>query len=302
MSGDGAASRVLPDVAFERPTAGGTLDWVGMGGIALPLAVDDGPVAPARVDVEVDLADPGSRGIHMSRLFRLLDRELAGRALVPSQLAALLGDAVAGQEGLSTRARISITLEHLATRPALVSAEAGWRAYPLRIAAEGVAGRARLAMSVEVLYSSTCPASTALSRQAIAADLAARIASGADADALVAWIEAGGLAATPHAQRSTARLSVEVPAGATRFDPAMLVDLAERALGTPVQTLVRRVDEQAFARLNAANLMFCEDAARRLADALGADGRWPAWHVRVEHHESLHAHDAVAEASRGWVR
>jgi GTP cyclohydrolase I len=300
VSGDGATPRVLPDVAFERPATGGALDWVGMGGIAVPVAVDDTPMVPARVDVEVDLADPASRGIHMSRLFRLLDRELAGRALVPSALESLLGEAVAGQEGLSTRARLSISLEHFATRPALVSPEAGWRAYPLRITAEGAPGRARLAMSLDVLYSSTCPASTALSRQAIAADLAARVAAGADADALVAWIEAGGLAATPHAQRSTARLSVEIPAGSARFEPAALIDLAERALGTPVQTLVRRVDEQAFARLNASNLMFCEDAARRLAGVLAAFGRWPAWHVRVQHHESLHAHDAVAEASCGW--
>ncbi len=300
--GDGASARGLPDVAHERPAAGGLLDWVGMCGIALPLAVDGGTVAPARVDVEVDLADPASRGIHMSRLFRLLDRELAGRALAPPALTALLGDAVEGQAGLSTRARVSISLEHLATRPALVSAEAGWRAYPLRIAAERTLGGVRITMSIDVLYSSTCPASTALARQAIAADLAARIASGADADALVAWIEDGGLAATPHAQRSTARLSVELPAAADRFEPDGLVVLAESALATPVQTLVRRVDEQAFARLNAANLMFCEDAARRLAGALAADGRWPAWHVRVEHHESLHAHDAVAEASHRWRR
>jgi GTP cyclohydrolase I len=301
MSGDGAASRGLPDVAHERPAAGGTLDWVGMRGIALPVAVDGGAVAPARVDLEVDLADPASRGIHMSRLFRLLDRALAGRALTPAALASLLGDAIEGQAGLSTRARISIALEHLATRPALVSAEVGWRAYPLRLAAERTPAGMRITMTVEVLYSSTCPASTALARQAIAADLAARIAAGADANALVAWIERGGLAATPHAQRSTARLSVELPPDADRFDPEALVALAEAALGTPVQTLVRRVDEQAFARLNASNLMFCEDAARRLAGALAADARWPAWHVGVEHHESLHAHDAVAEASCRWA-
>lgn len=302
MSGDGAAPGALPDVAFEQPLAGGLLDWVGMRGIALPVALDGGTALPARVDIEVDLVDPSSRGIHMSRLFRLVDRELAGRELSPATLGSLLGAAIAGQEGLASRARVVIALEYLATRPALVSAEAGWRAYPVRIVAEGAPGRTRLSMSVDVLYSSTCPASTALSRQAIAAELAARLAAGADAEALVDWIGQRGLAATPHAQRSTARLSVELPSPRGRFDPDALVDLAERALGTPVQTLVRRVDEQAFARLNAANLMFCEDAARRLAAALASDGRWPAWHVRVEHHESLHAHDAVAEASRGWLR
>lgn len=301
MSGDGAVPGVLADDAVERPPEGGRLDWVGMRGIAMPVALDGGTVRPARVDVEVDLVDPSSRGIHMSRLYRLVDRGLAGGALSPAALEALLGRAIAEQDGLATRARVGVALEHLEKRPALVSAEAGWRAYPVRLLAEGAPGRSRLSMSVEVLYSSTCPASTALSRQAIASDLTALLAAGADAGTLVEWIERRGLIATPHAQRSSARLSVALPDEAERFDPGALIDLAEAALGTPVQTLVRRVDEQAFARLNAANLMFCEDAARRLAAALSSDGRWPAWHVRVEHHESLHAHDAVAEASGGWT-
>ena len=52
-----------------------------------------------------------------------------------------------------------------------------------------------------------------------------------------------------------------------------LIDRVEQALGTPVQTVVKREDEQAFARLNGENLMFCEDAARRMAAALAADPR-----------------------------
>ena len=46
------------------------------------------------------------------------------------------------------------------------------------------------------------------------------------------------------------------------------IDLAEGALKTPVQSAVKREDEQAFARLNGRNLMFCEDAARRIAAVL----------------------------------
>jgi GTP cyclohydrolase I len=300
MSGELAFDGSLADVAGERPHAGVPLDWVGMSGIVLPISVDGAAPVPARVDVEVDLLDAASRGIHMSRLFRALDRGFVGAELAPPALESLLGQAIAGQNGLASRARIALALDHLAKRAALVSDEAGWRAYPLRIVAEGRPGQMRLVMSVDVLYSSTCPASTALSRQVIAGDLSARLAAGADAAALVEWIASSGLTATPHAQRSTARLSVELPATATRFEPTVLVDLAEHALGTPVQTLVRRVDEQAFARLNAQNQMFCEDAARRLAVALADCGRWPRWHVRVEHHESLHAHDAVAEVSCGW--
>ena len=78
---------------------------------------------------------------------------------------------------------------------------------------------------------------------------------------------------------------------------ADLVDAIESALGTPVQTAVKREDEQAFAALNAANLMFCEDAARRVAAALRADVRVEAFDATVSHFESLHAHDAVARVS-----
>jgi len=76
-----------------------------------------------------------------------------------------------------------------------------------------------------------------------------------------------------------------------------MVDAIESALGTPVQTAVKREDEQAFAEANAANLMFCEDAARRIAVSLREEDRVTAWNVRVAHFESLHAHDAVASVS-----
>ena len=80
-----------------------------------------------------------------------------------------------------------------------------------------------------------------------------------------------GLAATPHAQRSRADVRVELRPAFDELPLAALIDAVEQALGTPVQTAVKREDEQAFARLNAENLMFCEDAARRVAAALAAD-------------------------------
>ena len=76
-----------------------------------------------------------------------------------------------------------------------------------------------------------------------------------------------------------------------------LVDAIEAALGTPVQTAVKRVDEQAFARLNAENLMFCEDAARRVASVLANDPHIARYDATVAHYESLHPHDAVARVS-----
>ncbi|MGC1548108.1 MAG: GTP cyclohydrolase, FolE2/MptA family, partial [Rhodanobacter sp.] len=94
------------------------------------------------------------------------------------------------------------------------------------------------------------------------------------------------------------RLLVRFNVG-TPLDLISLLDRVEQALGTPVQTAVKREDEQAFALANGGNLMFCEDAARRIQLALDADKNIADFHVRLEHQESLHPHDAVAYASKG---
>ncbi len=70
-----------------------------------------------------------------------------------------------------------------------------------------------------------------------------------------------------------------------------MIDRVEKALATPLQTAVKRADEQAFAALNGQNLMFVEDAARRIEAAL-AGYQNPG--IQVRHLESLHPHDAVA--------
>ena len=83
------------------------------------------------------------------------------------------------------------------------------------------------------------------------------------------------------------------------FPIEQLIDAAEAALATPVQTAVKRADEQAFARLNGANLMFCEDAGRRIQAVLDADQRITDYWARAIHMESLHPHDAVAVVTKG---
>ena len=74
----------------------------------------------------------------------------------------------------------------------------------------------------------------------------------------------------------------------------MLINLVENT--ATCSTVVKREDEQEFARLNGQNLMFVEDAVRRIKQALLDSQLWSNCHVRVSHYESLHAHDAVASA------
>lgn len=71
---------------------------------------------------------------------------------------------MASQPEHSDRASLSIGGELLLSRPALLSPQRGWKAYPLRIEAT-LTDTLTLALTVGVPYSSTCPSSAALSRQ-----------------------------------------------------------------------------------------------------------------------------------------
>ncbi|HEX5353415.1 MAG TPA: GTP cyclohydrolase FolE2 [Rhodanobacteraceae bacterium] len=296
----------LPDVANAvDPAAGGALDWVGMHGIDLPVRCADGQggmtTVPARVSVQVNLIDPAVRGIHMSRLYLALEQLLGEHALTPSGLCSLLHALVASHAGLSTRVRLRIEYPLLLKRRALVSDNSGWKAYPVVVEAQLLDEHFSLRAGCEVTYSSTCPASAALSRQLNQQRFDQDFADAVPSHRAVhEWLDSErGMAATPHAQRSTARVEVRLAPG---FDlpVAELIDTVEAALATPVQTAVKREDEQAFAKLNAENLMFCEDAVRRIRIALDADERIDGYRIRAAHHESLHPHDAVAEVSKAF--
>lgn len=110
---------------------------------------------------------------------------------------------------------------------------------------------------------------------------------------LVTWITSlQGSIATPHSQRSFAYVTVKLTERTLPLIPNLIKAL-EQTIGTPVQTAVKREDEQAFAKLNAENLMFCEDAARRVKQFLETCPQFIDYWFKVEHQESLHAHNAV---------
>ena len=299
-------ARLLPDVAVHaQPHLAGALDWVGMADIQVPVLFDagDGAVqrASARVGAFVNLRRPDKRGIHMSRLYLQVEEALGTQTLGRESLQALLRGFLESHKDLSDRACLSIRFEHLVRRPALRSEHSGWRAYPVCIEASLTGDDFLLEFGTEVVYSSTCPASAALSRQLIQDQFARDFDAAVPLDraAVLSWLGSErGIVATPHAQRSVARLRIR-PAATARFQLVDLIDRVEDALGTPVQTAVKREDEQAFALANGGNLMFCEDAARRIQKVLDADDRFGDFHIRVEHQESLHPHDAVAYASKG---
>ena len=306
MQPDDNRLRSMPDIAADAGVAiAATLDWVGMDRIDVPVRLQgEGGVtvqAAAHVAAYVNLRRPEARGIHMSRLYLHVDRTLAGETLSPCLLRRVLREFLDSHVELSDRAMLRVGFDHLLRRPALVSDNSGWKSYPVTVQATMVDGLFTLEVGVEVVYSSTCPCSAALARQLIQERFAADFGHGKalDHDAVLAWLGSEhGIFATPHSQRSIARVRVKLAPG---FDIPFveLIDAIEHALQTPVQTVVKREDEQAFARLNGENLMFCEDAARRIKAALGSDARISDFHIRAEHFESLHPHNAVAIACKG---
>lgn len=305
-----SAVRVLnemPDIAagaHHHPEA--TLDWVGMGEIHLPLIVRDrgrDQQVNARIQVYVDLNDPQAKGIHMSRLYLTVDEYSESRALTPEGLKHLLSSLLESHRDLSTRAFIQFDFDFFLRRKALVSDNSGWNSYPVTLKGVYIDGEVHLELGLGVLYSSTCPCSAALARQLIQAEFDR--AFGAKPEVSTAdvreWLGTeDGILATPHSQRSVAKILVRLDHNRVGDFPITdLVDLVEAALQTPVQTAVKREDEQEFALRNGQNLMFCEDAGRRLKAVLGADTRMMDFWMRVEHHESLHAHNAVSIITKG---
>ena len=298
--------REMPDVArrpHEAPQ--GTLDWVGMSDIHQPILIRDGngeQRVQASVQVYVDLADPHAKGIHMSRLYLLLDEHATTRPLSVAGLKLLLGSMHASHLDISTRAFVEFAFQFEKRQPSLLSDNTGWASYPVTVKGSLIDGEMHLELGVEILYSSTCPCSAALARQLIQKAFAERFAHGEpiDFDTVNAFLGAEeGIVATPHSQRSIAKVKTVLSADLETLPIRALIDSLEAAIGTPVQAAVKREDEQEFALRNGQNLMFCEDAARKLKAQLTDDARFADFWIRIEHHESLHAHNAVSIVTRG---
>ncbi|MBQ4833612.1 GTP cyclohydrolase I FolE2 [Pseudoalteromonas sp. MMG010] len=289
----------LPDITSQYNSLNALpLQWVGMEAISLPLhilTIDGEPIhTHAKADIFVSLNKADAKGIHMSRLYLLLKQHLAEQPLMGDSLTVLLNNMLSSQQGLSLSAKVNLAFELTLNKPALLSNQAGYQAYPVKVSKYIVDGEMVTDLSLTIAYSSTCPCSAALARQALSDAVDKQFAEQqVDKNALLAWLSsAQGSIATPHSQRSYAYITMSIK-GEELPDLPSLINELESAIGTPVQTAVKREDEQAFAKLNAENLLFCEDAARRIKRALELKANISNYTFKVEHQESLHAHNAV---------
>lgn len=298
----------MPDVAsIIAPAIHSTLNWVGMSQIAVPMNISDTKHSDQRVNAKaqiyVDLGDPHAKGIHMSRLYLLLEKFGEQGSVDANSLQKLLNDMLESHEGLSSNATLELTFEYMLNQPALKSDNSGWKSYPVKLTATNIGGQTDVALSVTVPYSSTCPCSAALARQIIQEAFSSEFGNKQHVDVaeVEQWLRSeNGTTATPHSQRSEAQVKVTLGDSQNALPISELISHIEGALKTPVQTAVKRADEQEFARLNGQNLMFCEDASRRLKAMLNQqEEQFSDFWLRVDHYESLHAHDATAIATKG---
>jgi len=258
--------------------ANAPLQHVGISNFRLPISYrrkDGNPITletsvTGTVSLEAD-----KKGINMSRIMRTFYRH-AERTFSFGVIEAALDDYKADLDSFDARIAMRFSFPDLIG--SLRSGLEGYQYYDIALELVDVAGVRKKIIHLDYVYSSTCPCSLELSEHARTTR---------------------GQLATPHAQRSVARISVEELPKKPCLWFEDLIGIARAAVPTETQVMVKREDEQAFAELNAANPIFVEDAARLFCEGLRADERIGDFRVIASHQESLHSHDAVSILTEG---
>ncbi len=219
--------------------------------------------------------EAGKKGINMSRIMRTFYKhaeETFSFDVIERALDAYKTDLD------SFDARIMMRFSFPVKVDSLRSGLSGYQYYDIALELVEQDGVRQKIMHLDYVYSSTCPCSLELSEHAR---------------------QFRGQLATPHSQRSVARMSLVVHDSHNCLWFEDLIDMARTAVPTETQVMVKREDEQAFAELNAANPIFVEDAARLFCERLLLDSRIGDFRVIASHQESLHSHDAVSVLTEG---
>lgn len=163
----------------------------------------------------------------------------------------------------------------------------GWQYYPVVLwAKESKDAGFEFFMTLTYEYSSTCPCSLSMAKQY-------------EKEYAEGKTQEGAGIGVPHSQRSKMTCTVKVDPDA-KFFIEDLVLLIREAIPTETQSLVKRVDEQAFAILNGTHPMFVEHASTRISKILNREEQLILdWIVELEHVESLHSHNAAAVVYKG---
>lgn len=258
------------------------IDFVGISDFHLPIRIrqKDGGTqeVTAAISGSVNL-DSVNRGINMSRIIRTFYKS-ADQVFDINALEGVLRNY---QKDLkSFDAHILMNFKYRIWQDALVSKkddgtpEGGWQYYNVTFDANlDRTGEFKKVIHFDYIYSSACPCSTELSLYN-------------------AFQE--GVYCIPHSQRSITHISVEFQDMVWIED---LLAMCREAIPTETQVFVKRADEGNFAWLNGANVIFVEDAIRKLYDILDNYKDIQDFKVVCKHRESLHSHDCYAVITKG---
>jgi len=278
---DASYKATLPDLQNGPSSlirgANTAIQHVGISNFRLPIRYQTRAGDPITLETSVTgtvSLEADKKGINMSRIMRSFYRHAEETFSFDVIERAL--DAYKSDLG-SFDARIQMRMSFPMRVPSLRSGLAGYQYYDLALELVEQAGVRKRIVHLDYVYSSTCPCSLELSEHAR---------------------QSRGQLATPHSQRSVARVSVELAeAPCLWFED--LIEICRAAVPTETQVMVKREDEQALAELNAANPIFVEDAARSFCEQLLKDPRVGDFRVVASHQESLHSHDAVSVLVEG---
>lgn len=254
------------------------IQHVGISNFRLPIRFhtrDDGDLGLETSVTGTVSLDAGKKGINMSRIMRTFykhSEKTFSFEVIEAALDAYKSDLD------SFDARIQMRFSFPMKVNSLRSGLQGYQYYDITLELVEQDGVRKKIIHLDYVYSSTCPCSLELSEHAR---------------------QTRGQLATPHSQRSIARLSLVQNDAASCLWFEDLVDLCRQAVPTETQVVVKREDEQAFAELNAAHPIFVEDAARLFCQALQNDPRVRDFRIVASHQESLHSHDAVSILTEG---
>tara|TARA_Y100001968_G_scaffold333905_1_gene400856 strand:- start:3012 stop:3932 length:921 start_codon:yes stop_codon:yes gene_type:complete len=294
----------LPDITTESsPSILRTIDKVGMSNITCPIQLktqNQIHVIPANLSIFINIKDPEVKGIHMSRLYISTINHFEKHPFNQLSIGNCLKKLLETHPNSSDKAYLDINYNYLLKQSSLKSNLEGYRTYPISHKAETTPHTTTHTIAFTITYSSTCPCSAALSRQAIQEkfDKDHPYEKSFSKESILEWLsQESNIIATPHAQRSYAKISISFsePYICHILD---FIKKAESIIQTNVQSIVKREDEKLFAINNAKHLMFCEDAIRKLDDWLNSIEALTDYSITVNHHESLHPHNATASTKK----
>ncbi|PIE07970.1 MAG: GTP cyclohydrolase I FolE2 [Rhodobacterales bacterium] len=254
------------------------IQHVGISNFRLPIRyqIRDGGAVTLETSVTGTVSlEAEKKGINMSRIMRSFYGH-AEKTFSFKVIEHALDACKADLDSLD--ARIELSFSYPLRVKSLRSDLSGFQYYDIALELVEQKGVRRKFIHLDYVYSSTCPCSLELSEHAR---------------------QSRRQLATPHSQRSVARISVELACDSPCLWFEDLIGLCRDAVPTETQVMVKREDEQAFAELNAANPIFVEDAARLFTEHLKADPRIGDFRVVASHQESLHSHDAVSILTEG---